>query len=84
MAKIHPDISKLIALRELVIHGNLLRLLPPEFSQLEELENGSGYGLQMMDNPWILPIKQHATLGTSHVMKYISSSTYKIVYERNK
>ena len=83
MEQINRDISRIIYLRELFIEGNQLRLLPPELAELEELvsENGT---FCLTGNPWILPIQEQSKLGPTHVMTYLSGTTYKIVYGRNK
>ena len=75
--------SRLIYLSELNLQGNQLRLLPPEFTNLEELIGNKGR-LMTTENPWILPIREKLILGEHHLFEYLKSSTYKFIYERNK
>ena len=83
ISAIHRDICRLIYLRELHLEGNQLRLLPPEIVELEEL-NGNYGAFHTVENPWILPIRERSTVGTNQLMEYLSSTCYKIVYDRNK
>ena len=74
---------RLIYLNELILQGNQLRLLPPEFTQMEELIGNKGM-LLMAENPWILPIQEQLNIGAHHLFEYLKSSTYKFIYDRNK
>lgn len=81
ITKIAREIGHLSYLRELFLQGNQLRMLPPQLADLEELSGSEGI-LYLDGNPWILPIKDQLLLGPTHVLKYISSSTYSVVYKR--
>ena len=70
-------------MNELHLQGNQLRLLPPELTEMDELVGNNGVFL-MAENPLILPIKEQVNIGTNHLFEYLASSTYKIIYERNK
>ena len=74
--------KRLVYLNELHLQGNLLRFLPPDVAEMQELFGNNGV-LLMAENPWILPIKEKISVGTSHLSEYLSSSTYKVIYERN-
>ena len=78
-----PFLLRLIYLNELILQGNQLRLLPPEFTQMEELIGNKGM-LLMAENPWILPIQEQLNIGAHHLFEYLKSSTYKFIYDRNK
>jgi hypothetical protein len=83
IVQVHRDLSRLVLLSELHMQGNQLRLLPPEMAEMEELAGSNG-ALFLDANPWILPIQDQVKLGPTHVMTYLASSTYAIIYARNK
>ncbi|XP_034098914.1 ras suppressor protein 1-like [Drosophila albomicans] len=39
--------------------------------------------MKMEENPWINPIAEQYLLGISHVIEYLKTETYKIIYNRH-
>ena len=62
-----PFLLRLIYLNELILQGNQLRLLPPEFTQMEELIGNKGM-LLMAENPWILPFQEQLNIRCGRVV----------------
>ena len=77
MTKISNKISRLQELRELILQGNELCLLPPTLSELKELNI-----LRLDDNPLIEPIEFNRMIGLHHLMQYLSGNTYSMIYKR--
>jgi len=75
------EIGELKGLRELHIQGNRLTIIPPEIGNLDLL--GTKSILKMEENPWVAPIAEQYLLGISHVLDYIKSDAYKILYNRH-
>eukprot|EP00095_Tigriopus_kingsejongensis_P008390 maker-scaffold9_size846264-snap-gene-3.8 protein:Tk08390 transcript:maker-scaffold9_size846264-snap-gene-3.8-mRNA-1 annotation:"ras suppressor protein 1" len=80
--RVTKDLKDLEFLSEIHLQANELRFLPPEFADCLEL-GGNESAIKLEGNPWILPIKDQLRLGSSHVLTYIQSKTYKIVYDRH-
>jgi len=76
------ELAECVRLRELHIQGNRLTLLPPEIGELDLV--GNKQVMRMFDNPWVAPIAQQLELGTSHVMEYIKTDTYKFLFGRQE
>ncbi|XP_037083101.1 ras suppressor protein 1-like [Pollicipes pollicipes] len=78
---IPKEVGSLARLRELHIQGNRLTVLPPEIGLVDL--SGSKCVLRMDDNPWVVPIADQLELGVNHVIDYIRSDTYRILYSRH-
>jgi len=76
LIELPPEIGELQRLRELLIQGNRLTLLPPALGNLDLA--GSKAVMRMENNPWVNPIMDQLQLGVSHVLDYIRSETYRV------
>ncbi|KRT78254.1 hypothetical protein AMK59_8152, partial [Oryctes borbonicus] len=74
------EIGELQRLRELHIQGNRLTILPPEIGNLDMTSNKSMFKFE--GNEWVAPIADQLQVGISHLMEYLRSETYRIMYNR--
>nr|CAD7417627.1 unnamed protein product [Timema cristinae] len=80
LVELPKEIGELARLRELHIQGNRLTLLPPEIGNLDLVSNKSV--LKMENNFWVTPIADQLQVGVSHVVDFIRTETYRILYSR--
>ena len=76
LIELPKEIGELSRLRELHIQGNRLTILPPELGNIDLSSNKAIF--KMEGNEWVTPIAEQFTLGISHVMDYIRSTTYRM------
>ena len=77
LTKITNKIGMLQNLKELIVVGNELTLLPPTLAQIKDLEV-----MKLEDNPWIEPIEVNRVLSIHHMMEYLSGNAYSMIYAR--
>ncbi|KAL1374698.1 hypothetical protein pipiens_020406, partial [Culex pipiens pipiens] len=75
------EIGELTRIRELHIQNNRLTVLPPEIASLDLL--GQKSVLKMEENPWVTAIAEQYLIGISHVLEYIKTEAYRILYNRH-
>ncbi|CRK88857.1 CLUMA_CG002604, isoform A [Clunio marinus] len=75
------EIGELTRLRELHIQNNRLTVIPPEIANLDLYNTKSVF--KMEENPWVQPIVEQYLLGISHVLEYIKTEAYRILYNRH-
>nr|CAD7267207.1 unnamed protein product [Timema shepardi] len=80
LVELPKEVGELARLRELHIQGNRLTLLPPEIGNLDLVSNKSV--LKMENNFWVTPITDQLQVGVSHVVDFIRTETYRILYSR--
>lgn len=73
--------ERLTRIRELHIQNNRLTVLPPEIASLDLL--GQKSVLKMEENPWVTAIAEQYLIGISHVLEYIKTEAYRILYNRH-
>ncbi|CAG4916726.1 unnamed protein product [Colias eurytheme] len=81
LIEVPRELGQLTRLRELHLQGNRLVVLPPEIGSLELASNKSV--LRLEGNFWIPPIEDQLKLGPSHVLDYLRSETYRVLYSRH-
>ncbi len=81
LLEIPREIGELLRLRELHIQFNRLTVLPPDIANLDLQSNKSVF--KMEENPWVQPIAEQYLLGISHVLEYIKTEAYRILYNRH-
>lgn len=80
LIELPKEIGELTRLRELNVQGNRLTILPPEIGNLDMISNKSVFRLD--GNEWVTPIADQLQVGISHLMDYLRSETYRILYGR--
>uniref|UniRef100_A0A182KGN9 Disease resistance R13L4/SHOC-2-like LRR domain-containing protein n=1 Tax=Anopheles christyi TaxID=43041 RepID=A0A182KGN9_9DIPT len=75
------EIGELTRIRELHIQNNRLSVLPPEIANLDM--PGPKSVLKMEENPWVTAIAEQYLVGISHVLEYIKTEAYRILYNRH-
>lgn len=81
LIEVPRELGQLARLRELHLQGNRLVVLPPEIGTLDLASNKSV--LRLEGNFWVPPIEDQLKLGPSHVLDYLRSETYKVLYSRH-
>ena len=84
MTHLHRDLSRCTLLSELHIQGNKLKLLPPELTDCKKLMDNDTGVLLTFNNPWICAIEEQVNISNHHLFEYLKSSTYALIYERNR
>ncbi|KAJ8952998.1 hypothetical protein NQ318_015358 [Aromia moschata] len=80
LIELPKEIGELTRLRELHVQGNRLTILPPEIGNLDMASNKSVFKFE--GNEWVPPIADQLQLGVSHLMDYLRTETYRILYNR--
>ena len=78
LVDVPQEIGELSGLRELHLQGNRLTVLPPSLGSLDFLSSRSI--LKLDNNPWVPPIEDQLMLGVSHVIEYIRTGLYSILF----
>ncbi|KAG5869604.1 hypothetical protein JTB14_001684 [Gonioctena quinquepunctata] len=80
LIELPKEIGELSRLRELHVQGNRLSFLPPDIGNLDMASNKSVFKFE--GNEWVAPIADQLQLGLSHLMDYLRSETYRVLYSR--
>ncbi|KAM3967197.1 ras suppressor protein 1 [Aphomia sociella] len=81
LIEVPRELGQLTRLRELHLQANRLVVLPPEIGTLDLASNKSV--LRLEGNSWVPPIEDQINLGPSHVLDYLRSETYRVLYTRH-